>query len=59
MLRLVEDMVLRIIVMVVFGAGAYYYYNTEYNKSYEQTMLDAKAYADQAKIPYRLYLNFN
>ena len=52
-------MVLRIIVMVVFGAGAYYYYNTEYNKSYEQTMLDAKAYADQAKIPYRLYLNFN
>ena len=45
--------------MVVFCAGAYYYYNTEYNKSYEQTMLDAKAYADQAKIPYRSYLNFN
>ena len=44
--------------MVVFCAGAYYYYNTEYNKSYEQTMLDAKAYADQAKIPLQVVLKF-
>ena len=34
-------------------AGAYYYYLTEANKTYEQTMLDVKAYADQNKIPYR------
>ncbi|KAK7089407.1 hypothetical protein V1264_024716 [Littorina saxatilis] len=35
--------------------GAYYYYNTEQNKTYQQTMLDVKAYADQVNIPYRYW----
>ena len=34
-------------------SGAYYYYNTEKNKTYEQTVLDMKAYADKSKIPYK------
>lgn len=33
--------------------GAYYYYNTEPNKNYEETMLDIKAYADAFDIPYK------
>ena len=31
--------------------GAYYYYNTEPAKNYQETMLDLKAYADREKIP--------
>ncbi|VDI03427.1 Hypothetical predicted protein [Mytilus galloprovincialis] len=33
--------------------GAYYYYNTEANKTYEQTMKDVFDYAQREKIPYR------
>lgn len=33
--------------------GAYYYYNTEPNKTYEETMLDIKIYADALNIPYK------
>ncbi len=35
---------------------AYYYYETEANKNYEQTMLDIAAYAAQESIPYRWLL---
>ena len=33
--------------------GAFYYYGSEPNKTMEQTILDVKAYADEAGIPYR------
>ncbi|CAH1786227.1 unnamed protein product [Owenia fusiformis] len=33
--------------------GGYYYFNTEGNKTYEDTILDVKQYAVQQKIPYR------
>lgn len=33
--------------------GAYYYYLTEKNKTYEDTIIDVKAYADEMNIPYR------
>lgn len=33
--------------------GAYYYYLTEQNKTYEDSMLDVKNYADSQSIPYR------
>ncbi|XP_025087035.1 uncharacterized protein LOC112559815 isoform X2 [Pomacea canaliculata] len=33
--------------------GAYYYYATEPNKTYEQTILDIKNYADSVSLPYR------
>ncbi|XP_041369520.1 uncharacterized protein LOC121383515 [Gigantopelta aegis] len=33
--------------------GAYYYYNTEPNKTYEQTILDVRDYANRSNIPYR------
>lgn len=33
--------------------GAYYYYNPEPGKSYEQTLLDVNDYAMKEKIPYR------
>nr|KAG5688829.1 hypothetical protein BaRGS_017061 [Batillaria attramentaria] len=33
--------------------GAYYYYNTEPHKNYEQTILDVKNYTDSVNIPYR------
>ncbi|XP_052789947.1 uncharacterized protein LOC128224213 isoform X2 [Mya arenaria] len=33
--------------------GAYYYYNTEKNKTYEQTMLDVRTYANNKTIPYK------
>lgn len=36
--------------------GAYYYYKTEDNKNYEQTIIDVKTYADKEKIPYRHWL---
>ncbi len=36
--------------------GAYYYYNTEPSKDYEQTLLDVKAYADSEGIPYKYVL---
>ncbi|KAL5016032.1 hypothetical protein ScPMuIL_005621 [Solemya velum] len=35
--------------------GAYYYYLTEPNKTYEQTVLDIKKEADSQKIPYRYF----
>jgi hypothetical protein len=35
---------------------AYYYYNTEVNKTYEETLLDVAAYAAQESIPYRWIL---
>ncbi|KAK2183903.1 hypothetical protein NP493_292g00003 [Ridgeia piscesae] len=38
--------------------GAYYYYHTEKNKTYEQTILDVKVYADMLKLPYR-YVQFD
>lgn len=36
--------------------GAYYYYNTESGKNYQQTLIDVKTYADDAGIPYRYVL---
>lgn len=36
--------------------GAYYYYQTEPNKTYEQTLLDVKAYADSENLPYQYVL---
>ncbi|XP_064616666.1 uncharacterized protein LOC135480695 [Liolophura sinensis] len=33
--------------------GAYYYYLTEKNKTYEDTIIDVKTYADEMNIPYR------
>ena len=36
--------------------GAYYYYNTEPGKNYEDTILDLKAYTVEAKIPVRWIL---
>jgi hypothetical protein len=33
--------------------GAFYYYKTEANKTYEETLYDVKTYSDQAGIPYR------
>ncbi|XP_071096504.1 uncharacterized protein [Haliotis cracherodii] len=33
--------------------GAFYYYNTEKNKNYEQTILDVRAEVEKNKIPYR------
>jgi len=36
--------------------GAYYYYYTEPNKTYEDTILDIHAYAAEAGIPYRHWL---
>ncbi|KAK7471361.1 hypothetical protein BaRGS_00035999 [Batillaria attramentaria] len=33
--------------------GAYYYYDTEPGKNYEQTILDVKTYADSLSLPYR------
>ncbi|XP_070576651.1 uncharacterized protein [Ptychodera flava] len=33
--------------------GAYYYYNTEPDKNYEDTLIDVKNYADSLSIPYR------
>lgn len=35
--------------------GAYYYYNTEPNKTYEQTMLDVKSYWAQLNLPVRSF----
>lgn len=34
-------------------SGAFYYYNTEPNKTYEQTLIDVKAEADRLFIPYK------
>jgi len=36
--------------------GAYYYYLTEENKTYEDTIIDVKKYADKVGIPYRQWL---
>lgn len=36
----------------LFLLGGYYYYKTEPNKTYEETMIDVKLYADQEGIPY-------
>jgi len=36
--------------------GAYYYYTTELNKNYEETMLDVAAEAQKQNIPYRYWL---
>eukprot|EP00038_Savillea_parva_P003881 m.131333 g.131333 ORF g.131333 m.131333 type:complete len:864 (-) comp11310_c0_seq2:981-3572(-) len=36
--------------------GAYYYYQTEPNKNYEDTLLDVYNYATQEKIPYKYVL---
>jgi hypothetical protein len=35
--------------------GAYYYYNTEPGKNYEQTMLDVKAYLLSLDLPVRAF----
>ncbi|KAJ8044597.1 hypothetical protein HOLleu_07382 [Holothuria leucospilota] len=35
--------------------GAFYYYYTEPNKTYEQTLIDVKAEADRLFIPYKYY----
>lgn len=37
----------------VIVLGAYYYYLTEQNKTYEDSMLDVKNYADSQNLPYR------
>ncbi len=39
--------------MVFYFAGAYYYYNTEKNRTYETTILDVKAMIDKEKMPFR------
>lgn len=36
--------------------GAFYYYNTETGKNYQETLIDVKNYADSAGIPYRYVL---
>lgn len=36
--------------------GAYYYYLTEQNKTYEQTMIDVKSYMDSIAVPIRYVL---
>ena len=36
-----------------FPTGAYYYYVTEQNKTYEETILDVQQYAQNMGIPYR------
>ncbi|XP_046547192.1 uncharacterized protein LOC124257216 [Haliotis rubra] len=38
--------------------GAYYYYNTEPGKNYEETILDVRAYVNRTGIPYR-YVQFD
>ncbi len=35
---------------------SYYYYQTEPNKTYEDTLLDVHAYAQAERIPYRYIL---
>ncbi|ELU14855.1 hypothetical protein CAPTEDRAFT_225895 [Capitella teleta] len=35
--------------------GGFYYYNTEKNTSYEETILDIKKYADAYELPYRYF----
>ncbi len=35
--------------------GAYYYYLTEEGKSYDQTLVDVRSYADERSIPYRYF----
>lgn len=35
--------------------GAYYYYNTEGSKNYEQTILDVRDYINKMNIPYRYF----
>ena len=35
--------------------GAYYYYNTERNKTYEQTIFDLKDYFEQEQIPFKYF----
>jgi alpha-glucosidase (family GH31 glycosyl hydrolase) len=37
-------------------AGAYYYYQTEPNKNYEDTLLDVYDYAQKESIPYHYIL---
>ena len=36
--------------------GAFYYYETEEGKDYEDTLVDVKAYADEQGIPYKYAL---
>ena len=36
--------------------GAYYYYNPEAGKNYQQTMIDVKAYAESVGLPYQYTL---
>ncbi|XP_064616875.1 uncharacterized protein LOC135480876 [Liolophura sinensis] len=38
--------------------GAFYYYNTESKKNYEQTMLDVKQYTDSLNVPFR-YIQYD
>jgi len=39
--------------LIYVYSGAYYYYNTEDGKNYEQTMLDVRDYAHTKNIPYK------
>ena len=36
--------------------GAYYYYNTEDDLNYEETLIKVKKYADKVNLPYRYVL---
>ena len=36
--------------------GAFYYYNTEKGKNYEETMIDIQKYSVQKGIPYKYFL---
>ena len=36
--------------------GAFYYYNPEAGKNYQQTMIDVKAYAESVGLPYQYTL---
>lgn len=43
---------------MLFCSGAFYYYQKERNKTYEETVLDVVKYATTAGIPYR-YLQYD
>lgn len=40
-------------VCVVYGAGAFYYYNTEPGKNYADTLVDVVAEGKRQKLPYQ------
>lgn len=43
---------------MLFRPGAFYYYNTEKDRNYEETMLDVVTYFKNVNIPYK-YLQYD